>query len=695
MNTHIVVVNWNNAPQTLRCLRSLEDLAQLPCKVWVVDNGSEDGSADRLAEFIDTTPLPAQLIRSAKNLGFGGGCNLAITQAFAEGADSVWLLNNDAVADRDALQALQHKLASDDRIGAVGSVIYDLRYPKRVQVWGGGRILTWAGMSTHFRRSVADSKIDYLTGASLLLRREALLATGLFDGHEFFMYWEDADLCQRLRREGWRLAVASDSRVWHEHSSSLGKTHALKDFYVTQSAGAFLRRYSTRPKSAWYIGTTLRLLRRMFSGQAANWRAIHAAWKGQPPPQGVRPTIFPSTKTCQTAGKPFRIAIEASTMEGRRAGIGHYTEQLSEALAGLPGVELRFFTSRSYYQKMPAGTGLRIPGPFWTRWKKRVPLGRELQLWLQGRQLAKLTRKWRPDIVFGPNYVLPRGSAPQVLVIHDLSHLRHPEFHPPGRVRFLKRHLGPAMAHAQAIITVSRFTKAEVLTYYPWVAGRVQVIYPGISERFRQLPTDEQQRALDVLLKGEQRPYLLFLSTLEPRKNIRRLLEAYRNLPAPIRQRYPLVMTGQMGWQESQFAPLLQDLIARGEVILTGYIRDELLPALYHRAQALLYPSLYEGFGLPPVEAMACGCPVLVSNVTSMPEVCKDYATYCDPYDVESIRQGILNTLLQRDGSRRSASDHSESFLWKKSALTFLRLFNMPINHPQQWVGRADGPCRH
>jgi alpha-1,3-rhamnosyl/mannosyltransferase len=670
VNTHIIVVNWNNAPQTIRCLRSLEELVERPLKVWVVDNGSRDHSVERLGEFIRQSTLTMELIQSSENLGFGGGCNLGMDRAFADGADSVWLLNNDAVADRHALQALQHKLAESETIGAVGSVIYDLRRPRHVQVWGGGRIVRWAGVTTHSRGPARGSRIDYLTGASLLLKRKAIEAVGGFDSPAFFMYWEDADLCLRLTQAGWQLAVAEDSRIWHEHSSSLGRTHPLKDYYVTRSAGVFARRHAKYPGLAWRIGTTLRIARRILTGQAANFPAIRAAWHGSSAPPGIsqdEAAIDLGTEELRTT---LRIAVESSTLEGKRAGIGHYTEQLSYALAELPDVELRFFTSASWGPDMPKTPGLAIPGSLWSRWKKRIPFGRELQLQLQRRQLAHLRRHWQPDIVLGPNYVLPPTKTPQILVVHDLSHLRYPEFHPPGRVRFLRRHLSLALARSEAVITVSHFTKSELLTFHPELAGRVYVVYPGIAERFRQPPTDAQERALNAILGGERRSYLLFLSTLEPRKNIERLLEAYRSLPDSVRAQYPLVMTGQMGWQETQFAPTLQELMARGELILTGYVRDELLPALYQRARALLYPSLYEGFGLPPIEAMACGCPVLVSNVTAMPEVCGPYPFYCDPMDVRSIRSGILDTLNAQDSEsdRALVDSWTANYHWTRAA---------------------------
>ncbi len=129
------------------------------------------------------------------------------------------------------------------------------------------------------------------------------------------------------------------------------------------------------------------------------------------------------------------------------------------------------------------------------------------------------------------------------------------------------------------------------------------------------------------------------------------MLAAYAALPAAIRGAHPLVLVGQMGWQQSNFAAVLTGMVERGEVRMLGYLRDELLPALYRRALALVYPSLYEGFGLPPIEAMATGCPVLAANVTAMPEVCGDAALYCDPLDRGSITAG-MRRLAEDDALR-------------------------------------------
>lgn len=674
---YIILLNWNSAADTLRCLRALTLLRGVQARVMVVDNGSEPVDLERLRSGIARWGLAVELVETGENLGFGGGCNVGMRLVLERGAEFVWLLNNDAVPHSDALQAMLRVMEGDAQIAAVGSVIYDLERPERVQTWGGGRVWRWAGVARHRRRPVAARRLDYLTAASILLRREALEGAGLFDEDTFFMYWEDADLCFRLRAQGWKLAVAGDAVIWHQRSSSLGHANPLKDYYVTVSSRRFLRRYAPGPRLAMTLGALVRIARRLLRGRWRNVRAIVSALWDRPYDLSS-PTVVGAAS--QGDGLP-RVAVEATTLSGRLAGIGHYTAALCQQLAADEGATLAYFTARSWAQEPPRQPGLRIPRPL--QWRKRIPLGRELQFVLQGRQLARLERIWWPDLILGPSFVLPRAKAPSVLVVHDLSHLRYPEVHPPARVAFLNRHLRPAMARAGAVLTDSRFTEAELLHYFPEVAGRAHVVYPGISGRFASAPTAEVETALDGILLGDERRFFLFLSTLEPRKNLAGLLAAYAALPAAIRGAHPLVLVGQMGWQETNFAAILMGMLARGEVRMLGYLRDELLPALYRRALALVYPSLYEGFGLPPIEAMATGCPVLVANVSALPEVCGDAALYCDPLDVRSITAAmrrlaedeVLRARLAAAGPARAAL-----YTWEAAAAQALAVMREVVS---------------
>ena len=244
MGNFIILLNWNASGVTLRCLRALEQVAMRD-RVLVVDNGSAADDLERLRLGMALLPYPAELEEVGRNLGFGGGCNVGMRLALERGAEFVWLLNNDAVPHSDAMQAMLRVMGGDAQIGAVGSVIYDLERPERVQTWGGGRVWRWAGVARHRRWPVAARRLDYLTAASILLRREALERTGLFDDDTFFMYWEDADLCFRLRAQGWKLAVAGDAMVWHQRSSSLGHANPLMETVCVGGSSAVLEQGGT------------------------------------------------------------------------------------------------------------------------------------------------------------------------------------------------------------------------------------------------------------------------------------------------------------------------------------------------------------------------------------------------------------------------------------------------------------------
>ena len=265
-----VVLNWNGWRETAACLASLQQVHYQHHEVIVVDNGSTDDSVNRLRRDF---PL-AEVVENGKNLGFAGGCNVGIRRALADKADFVWLLNADTIVDRNALSYLVEKAKSNERIAAVGSAIYSMQERHRLRAWGGGHINFLFGCSRHFLHPVADAEIDYITGASLLLRRTALESVGMLDEH-FFFFWEDADLGLRLRQAKWKLAVAGDSKVWHKESSSLRGQDATLDTYFNQSAMLFFRKHAVVPQIPLYIGVGLRMTKRIFAG---DWDRARAVW---------------------------------------------------------------------------------------------------------------------------------------------------------------------------------------------------------------------------------------------------------------------------------------------------------------------------------------------------------------------------------------------------------------------------------
>lgn len=269
----VVVLNWNGWRDTLACLESLQRLSYPNFGLIVVDNGSTDGSQDQIE-----ARFPAiKVLQTGANLGFGGGCNAGIRRALEQGADYVWLINSDTTVDADALTELVHVADEQAQAGAVGSVLYEVDRPEHVQLWGGGQVQFWSGMSRH---QLAPAPLDFISGASMLLRREALEQVGLFDDQTFFMYWEDSDLGFRLRRAGWRLAVAEKSRVWHKLSASLGKGSRQLDVYFTQSGVRFLRRYAPVASVSVFAMVTRMLLKRVFMADFGRVKAVFQGYLG-------------------------------------------------------------------------------------------------------------------------------------------------------------------------------------------------------------------------------------------------------------------------------------------------------------------------------------------------------------------------------------------------------------------------------
>jgi len=268
----VLVLNWNNWKDTNECLTSLQGLNYANRTVIVLDNGSTDGSVQRIRE----KHPEVEVMELGENFGFAKGNNAGIRAALDRGAEYVWVLNNDTTVDASALRAMVEKAESDLKIGAVGSAIYSMTERERLQVWGGGHVNFLLGRSRHFTLPVSNGKLQFITGASLFLRRRTLEELGLLD-EGFFMYWEDADYCFRLRRAGWRLAVASSSRVWHKEQGSIGKKSALLDTYFNRSAMRFFARNAALPFLSIWTGVSLRIAKRALRG---DWKKVRALWTG-------------------------------------------------------------------------------------------------------------------------------------------------------------------------------------------------------------------------------------------------------------------------------------------------------------------------------------------------------------------------------------------------------------------------------
>ena len=274
----------------------------------------------------------------------------------------------------------------------------------------------------------------------------------------------------------------------------------------------------------------------------------------------------------------------------------------------------------------------------------------------------------RGRLLWSPNNTGPLAVARQVCTIHDLIPLDHPEWFSRQFAHWYAWLLPRLAKQVRHIIAVSEFTKQRIVGLLGVPASGVTVIPNGVDARF----TPREPGQIDITRRalGITSPYyLLTVGSVEPRKNLPRLLEAWRRVQSSVLPDVDLVVAGGPGNARVFGAVTFNNLPPR--VHFTGYVADERLPDLYAGAAALLYPSLYEGFGLPPLEAMACGVPVMVSNGTSIREVVGDAAVFVDPLDEDSIADGILRVLSESGSEsvlRKKGRERAQQFSWENTA---------------------------
>ena len=273
----IVVLNWNGWDDTIDCLTSLEALEYEPFRVLVVDNASAEPAPSAFDELFPN----ATLLRTTENLGFGGGNNVGIRHVLEQGAEFVWLLNNDTTVAPDSLSLMVNAALEDPLVGLVGAVLYHADAPDRVQVWGGGRV---GGRLATVTVATAPTPLNFLCGASMLVRRAVFEDVGLLD-ERFFFFMEDVDFSRMAARRGWRLAVAGGAAVWHKGGASVNRAHdgrsSRADRLYVRSTGVFIGKHAG---ALLPVAAAVRLAaiaaRRLSRGEARRMPALTAEFVG-------------------------------------------------------------------------------------------------------------------------------------------------------------------------------------------------------------------------------------------------------------------------------------------------------------------------------------------------------------------------------------------------------------------------------
>jgi glycosyltransferase involved in cell wall biosynthesis len=361
-----------------------------------------------------------------------------------------------------------------------------------------------------------------------------------------------------------------------------------------------------------------------------------------------------------------RIGFNATLLSGhegyRRSGIARYLDRLLHVLpAALAADELIVYTGRG----VPP-----VPSSSTSTWRSAfVPLHRApLRIAWEHVVLPVATRRDRIDLFHGTMNVVPRLLAcPAVVTIHDLAFLRWPEQVPKRRYRYLAAGVRHAVNQSRQVVAVSAATKADVVELLQVDPSRISITPLGVDPTFR--PVDEHMLATFRERHTLKRPFILAVGNLEPRKNLPALLRAFAQIANDIP--HDLVLVGGEGWLTGEIHDTLTALRLGDRVHMTGFVADDDLPIWYSAADLFVLPSLYEGFGLPILEAMACGTPVIASNTSSMPEVAGNAALLIDPQDDDAIATGIarvLNDPAFANDLRRRGLTRATRFTWEATA---------------------------
>ena len=377
---------------------------------------------------------------------------------------------------------------------------------------------------------------------------------------------------------------------------------------------------------------------------------------------------------------PLRVGINATALLSPRTGIGQYVYHLGRECIEADDVSPSFFygTWKTQLRTQPLANIDTIK----TYIKNVVPWSYEIKNRIFQAQFSAGLLRHPLDVYHEPNYLAFRFSGPSVITVHDLSWIRHPETHPKQRLAAMSRHFPRSLERAAAILTDCSFVKKELVEMFGLKPERVTPVLLGVSPDFFPRDPSECNVFLDEhgLVYGQ---YVLSVGTLEPRKNIPALIDAYSMLPAELQQHYPLILVGMRGWLSSNLEARMKPLVERGVIKPLGYVADEMMPLVYSGAAAFVFPSLYEGFGLPPLEAMACGVPVISSESSSLPEVVGDAGVLVDPLNVDALAESLRRVLedraftemLAQQGVRRAAG-----FSWKKTAAETIAVYRRALS---------------
>ena len=372
----------------------------------------------------------------------------------------------------------------------------------------------------------------------------------------------------------------------------------------------------------------------------------------------------------------MKVILSIDPVRFPLTGIGRYTFELAKHLKEVSEIQELLFLSGYRFTQLPIpkeATSSTNSGIATNNFRRTI-LKSSLAIDLYSRISPMIKRyalkQYSQYLFHGPNFYLPPFSGPSVCTFHDLSVFTWAFCHPSERVRYMSKEIELTLKRADMLITDSEYIRQEVAAYFAWPLNKIRAVPLACSNDFHPRGVNELMPVLakqGLTFQG----YSLYVGTIEPRKNLEGLFDAYALLPLSIRKKWPLVLIGFKGWRSEHLHTRIKAAVFEGWAQYLGFVKADELPLFYAGARIFIFPSHYEGFGLPVLEAMASGIPVVCSNISTLKEVVGNAAAICDPKDVETLSelikmaleddnwrvQSIINGLVQADG-----------FSWKRCA---------------------------
>lgn len=360
----------------------------------------------------------------------------------------------------------------------------------------------------------------------------------------------------------------------------------------------------------------------------------------------------------------MKIGIDIREIKGKKGGIGQYTYNLIHYLSKIDKKNQYFLYLDEDIENLSFGSNFEIIKI------KSLPFFWHFLVYLD------IIRKNIDFFISTRSYIIPSFDflKKSILIVHDCLPFLKGKGKLPLKPRIVPRFtFKPALKNSRGIIAVSYNTKKDIIRLFNVKKEKIKVIYEGVSDRYKPMEKSDLGKIKEKYALPEN--FILNVGTLEPRKNLKRLIKAYSLLPKSLKDKYKLVIVGKKGWYYEDIFETVKKLNLEEKILFTGYVPDEDLPYIYNLSEIFVYPSLYEGFGLPLLEAMACGIPVITSNTSSLIEIGKESAILVNPKNVVELKNAIkllLENKELRESLKKKGIERAKKFGWEKTAQKLL-----------------------